>query len=62
MRETLTAKHRRLRREKCRHEEIYVSTVSGPHGTFTNSVCLDCFASWRTALPIETPTDKERAE
>lgn len=40
--ETLTQKHRRLMREKCKHREIYSSTVSGPHGTFAQSVCLDC--------------------
>lgn len=40
--EPLTQKNRRLMQEKCRHEEIYSSTVAGPEGTFTNSFCLDC--------------------
>jgi hypothetical protein len=45
--ETLTEKNRRIRQEKCQHEEVYCSTVSGPNGTFTNKLCLDCGKSWR---------------
>ena len=47
--ETLSEKNRRLRQEKCQHEEIYSSTVAGPHGTFTNALCLDCGKSWASA-------------
>lgn len=42
VRETLIEKNRRLRQAKCKHEEIYSSTVMGPNGTFTNGFCLDC--------------------
>jgi hypothetical protein len=45
--ETLTQKHRRLRQERCRHEEVYSSTVASKDGVFTNSFCLDCGKSWR---------------
>jgi len=37
VRETLIQKHRRLMQEKCSHNDIHSSTVSGPDGTFTNS-------------------------
>jgi hypothetical protein len=40
--ETLVQKHLRLMREKCKHEEIYSSTVSGPAGISTICFCLDC--------------------
>lgn len=40
--ETLVQKHRRLMQAKCRHEEVYSSTVISSRGTFTNSFCLDC--------------------
>lgn len=46
--ETLTEKNRRLRQEKCDHAEIYSSTVSGPDGTFSDSICLDCGKSWHS--------------
>ncbi len=46
--ETLTQKHTRLKREKCSHEEIYSSTVRGPAGEFTTSVCLECGQSWHS--------------
>lgn len=48
MQETLTQKNRRLRQAKCRHEEVYSSTVSGLSGTFTNRFCLDCHKSWHS--------------
>lgn len=48
VRETLTEKNRRLRQAKCPHEEIFSSTCSGPAGTFTTSVCLECACTWRT--------------
>ncbi len=44
--ETLTEKNRRLQQEKCRHNEIYCSTVVGPGGEFETRVCLDCCKSW----------------
>lgn len=40
--ETLVQKHHRLMQAKCKHEEIYSSTVTGPDGTFTTRFCLDC--------------------
>jgi hypothetical protein len=40
--ETLVQKNIRLRRAKCRHEEIYSSTVASRNGIFTNMICLDC--------------------
>lgn len=46
VKETLTQKHRRLMQEKCRHPDVYSSTVAGPSGTFTNSFCWDCGKSW----------------
>lgn len=46
VKETLVQKQKRLAREKCRHDEVYSSTVAGTTGTFTNSACLDCGKSW----------------
>lgn len=43
--ETLSQKHRRLMQAKCPHDEVYESTVTGPDGTFTHRICLDCGAS-----------------
>jgi hypothetical protein len=48
--ETLVAKHRRLQRAKCKHEEIHSSMFVGPHDSFTSNVCLDCGKSWHIAL------------
>lgn len=45
--ETLVQKNRRLRQEKCEHEEVFCSTVSGPGGTFQTRGCFDCGKSWR---------------
>lgn len=45
--ETLVEKNRRQLRAKCRHMEIYSSTVDGPNGVFTNGFCLDCYLSFR---------------
>lgn len=42
VKETLVQKNRRMRQEKCSHEEVYSSTVIGPDGIFTNTFCLDC--------------------
>lgn len=42
VKETLVQKHRRLMRAKCRHIEVYSSTVLGPDGTATSAFCLDC--------------------
>ncbi len=39
--ETLTQKHRRQQQERCAHEEVYSSAVTGPRGTFENKFCLD---------------------
>lgn len=52
--ETLTQKHRRLMQEKCRHKEVYVSTVAGPDGVFTNSFCLDCGKSQHSGVTRPT--------
>jgi hypothetical protein len=41
-RETLVEKNRRLRQTKCKHEEVYSSSVTGPEGTHTTRFCLDC--------------------
>jgi hypothetical protein len=40
--ETLVQKHIRLTQAKCRHPEIYCSTVTGPTGRFQTRFCLDC--------------------
>lgn len=48
-RETLTAKHRRLLQERCKHKDVYSSTMLSQNGTFTNSVCFDCGKSWHIA-------------
>ncbi len=55
VRETLSEKHKRLRQEKCQHEEVYSSAVSGADGRFTNRFCLDCGKSWHNRLPAELP-------
>lgn len=47
--ETLVEKNCRLQQEKCKHEEVWSSTVRGPDGTFTNSFCLDCGKSLHDA-------------
>lgn len=49
--ETLVQKNTRLLQAKCRHEEIYSSTVWSADGTFTNSFCLDCGKSWHREEP-----------
>jgi hypothetical protein len=41
-RETLMEKHRRLMKERCLHDEVYSSSVTGPAGSHTVSFCLDC--------------------
>ncbi len=46
VRETLSEKNKRLRQEKCQHEEVYSSAVSGPDGSYANRFCLDCGKSW----------------
>jgi hypothetical protein len=43
--ETLTQKHRRLTQAKCRHGDVYWSSVTCDRGTFTNGFCWDC--GWR---------------
>lgn len=48
--ETLAEKHTRIMQEKCRHEEIYCSTVSGPRGTFECRICLDCYKTWNRTI------------
>ncbi len=47
--ETLSQKNTRLLQERCPHEEVYVSTVTGPHGHSENRLCLDCYKSWHYA-------------
>lgn len=56
--ETLTQKNRRLRQEKCEHEEIFCSTVSTPDGSFETRGCFDCGKSWR--IVIDTGDDLHR--
>ena len=51
VRETLTEKHRRLRQEKCKHEDTYSSGCTGPTGSYTNVFCWDCEKSWHYARP-----------
>lgn len=46
--ETLSQKNRRLRQAKCQHEEVFSSTCTGPAGTFTTMVCVECGKTWRT--------------
>jgi hypothetical protein len=48
--ETLVQKNRRLRQERCGHEEVFCSTVSGPHGAFQTRGCFDCGKSWRIVV------------
>lgn len=54
--ESLTQKHLRMMQAKCRHDEVYSSTVFVPNGTFTNSFCLDCGKS----RPQPQENDDER--
>lgn len=60
--ETLVQKHLRLMREKCRHLEVYSSTCVGPHGTFTNDVCLDCGQSWHRSHAETSPERRLRCQ
>lgn len=53
--ETLTQKNRRLRQEKCEHEEIFCSSVSSSAGTFQTRGCFDCGKTWR--LVVDTGDD-----
>lgn len=53
--ETLTEKNRRQRQAKCKHEEVFSSTCTGPAGTFTTAVCLDCGRTWRGELLASGP-------
>ena len=46
--ETLTEKNRRLRKAKCQHNDIASSACTGPAGTFTTAVCMDCGKTWRS--------------
>jgi hypothetical protein len=55
VKETLVQKHRRLMRAKCRHREVYSSTVLGPDGTATSAFCLECGKSLRSNEPASTP-------
>ena len=48
VKETLVQKNTRLLQAKCKHEEVYCSTVLGPTGTYTHEICLDCWKSWRS--------------
>jgi hypothetical protein len=58
--ETLVQKHMRLMQAKCRHDEIYSSTVSGPRGISTTCFCLDCGKSWHTKRePASAPLPAE---
>lgn len=45
--ETLSQKNCRLMQERCKHDEVYSSTVND--GPFTNCVCLNCGKWWRAA-------------
>lgn len=47
VKETLTEKNRRLRQEKCGHEEVVCSSVTSPVATYENRFCMDCGKSWR---------------
>lgn len=48
--ESLVDKRRRLRQQKCWHKALWCSTVAGPEGTFSNSFCLACGASWHRRI------------
>lgn len=48
--ETLIEKNRRLRQERCEHEEVFCSTVSGPSGTYQTRGCFDCGKAWRVIV------------
>lgn len=52
--ETLSEKNRRKRQEKCKHEEIFSSTCTGPAGTFTTAVCMECGKHWRGEATVST--------
>jgi hypothetical protein len=56
--ETLTQKHRRKRQERCRHKEIYSSSVTSDWGDSTNSFCLDCGKSWHTHSSPSVPAKR----
>ena len=47
--ETLVEKHRRLMREKCKHEPgaLVVSTFCSHEASFTDTFCADCGQHWR---------------
>lgn len=45
--ETLVENNRRNVQAKCSHDEVFSSTCTGPAGTFTTQVCLDCGKTWR---------------
>jgi hypothetical protein len=49
--ETLVQKHLRLRKQSCKHEEIYSSTVWGPDGAHETRACLDCGKTWNRSNP-----------
>lgn len=51
--EALVQKHRRLIQEKCRHEEVYSSSVLSPDGYHVNRICLDCGKSWHSSVLSE---------
>jgi hypothetical protein len=46
VRETLVEKSRRLRQEKCLHQEVYSTSCTSKEGAFQNSFCLDCGKAW----------------
>lgn len=50
--ETLSEKNRRVRQEKCEHEEIFSSTCLGPAGEFTTAVCMECGKVWRAERAV----------
>lgn len=49
--ETLSQKNARKLQAKCAHDEIFSSGCTGPSGTFTTAVCMDCGKTWRSARP-----------
>lgn len=50
-RETLVEKNVRLQQEKCRHKEIYSSSVTSDWAYSTNRFCFDCGKSWHSSTP-----------
>lgn len=50
-RETLVQKHQRLMQAKCRHEEIWHTSVCSDEGTFTQRWCIDCGKYWHYREP-----------